>query len=77
MFLYTVSTNKHVYYPYIAGSYIYIYLFHQTDDIFTWGKVSCSRKQREHLMRLELTTDKHPPITNQTRYPLRHAVSVN
>jgi len=26
MFLYTVSTNKHVYYPYIAGSYIYLFI---------------------------------------------------
>ena len=25
-------------------------------------------------MGLELTTDKYPPITSQTRYPLRHAV---
>ena len=24
-------------------------------------------------MGLELTTDKYPPITSQTRYPLRHA----
>ena len=27
-------------------------------------------------MGLELTTDKYPPITSQTRYPLRHAASV-
>ena len=26
-------------------------------------------------MGLELTTDKYPPITSQTRYPLRHAAS--
>ena len=26
-------------------------------------------------MGLELTTDRYPPITNQTRYPLRHAAS--
>ena len=26
-------------------------------------------------MRLELTTDRYPPITSQTRYPLRHAAS--
>ena len=26
-------------------------------------------------MGLELTTDRYPPITSQTRYPLRHAVS--
>ena len=27
-------------------------------------------------MGLELTTDRYPPITSQTRYPLRHAVSM-
>ena len=32
------------------------------------GKVSCSRKQREPLMGLKLTTDRHPPITSQMRY---------
>ena len=37
------------------------------------GKVSCSRKQLEPLMGLEIKTDRHPPITSQTRYPLRHA----
>ena len=26
-------------------------------------------------MGLELTTDRYPPITGQTRYPLRHAAS--
>ena len=26
-------------------------------------------------MELELTTDRYPPITSQTRYPLRHAAS--
>ena len=26
-------------------------------------------------MGLELTTDRYPPITSQTRYPLRHAAS--
>ena len=26
-------------------------------------------------MGLDLTTDRYPPITNQTRYPLRHAAS--
>jgi len=26
-------------------------------------------------MGLELTTDKYPPITSQTRYPLLHAAS--
>ena len=31
------------------------------------GKVSCSRKQRKPLTGLELTTDRHPPITSQTR----------
>jgi len=36
------------------------------------GKVYCSRKQRELLIKLKLTTDRHPPITSQTRYPLRH-----
>ena len=34
------------------------------------GKVSCSRKQQGPLLGLELTTDKHPPTTSQTRYPL-------
>ena len=28
-------------------------------------------------MGLELTTDRYPPITSQTRYPLRHAASVS
>ena len=32
---------------------------------------SCSRKQRNPLMGLELTTDRHPPITSQTRNSLR------
>ena len=32
-------------------------------------------KQRGPLMGLELTTDRYPPITSQTRYPLRHAAS--
>ena len=32
-------------------------------------------KQRGPLMVLELTTDRYPPITSQTRYPLRHAVT--
>ena len=27
-------------------------------------------------MGLELTTDKYPPITSQTRYLLRHAASI-
>ena len=27
-------------------------------------------------MGLKLTTDKYPPITSQTRYPLRHATSI-
>ena len=27
-------------------------------------------------MGLELTTDRYPSITSQTRYPLRHAVDV-
>ena len=40
------------------------------------SKVSCSRKQRGPLMGLELTTDRYPPITSQTRYPLRHPASV-
>jgi len=26
-------------------------------------------------MELELTSDRYPPITNQTRYPLRHVAS--
>ena len=37
------------------------------------GKVSCSSKQRGPLLGLELTTERHPPTTSQTRYPLRHA----
>ena len=37
------------------------------------GKVSCSRKERGPLLGLELTTDRHPRTTSQTRYPLRHA----
>ena len=37
------------------------------------GKVSCSGKQRGPMLGLELTTDRHPPTTSQTRYPLRHA----
>jgi len=36
------------------------------------GKVSCSRKQWQSLMGLELTTDRHPTITSQTRFPLRN-----
>ena len=28
-------------------------------------------------MGLELTSDKYPPITSQTRYPLRHAASAS
>ena len=36
------------------------------------GKVSCSWKQRGPLLGLELTTDRHPPTTSQTGYPLRH-----
>jgi len=34
------------------------------------GKNSCSRKQWEPLMGLELTTDRHLPTTSQTRYSL-------
>ena len=37
------------------------------------GKVPCSRKQRGPLLGLELTTDRHPPTTSQTRYPLCYA----
>ena len=37
------------------------------------GKVSCSMKQRGALLELELTTDRHPPTTSRTHYPLRHA----
>ena len=36
-------------------------------------KAFCLRKPWKPLMGLELTTDKHPPITSQTRYPLRLA----
>ena len=38
------------------------------------AKVSCSRKQRMSLVGPELKTVRHPPITCQMRYPLRHAV---
>ena len=38
------------------------------------GKASCSRKQRGPLLGLELTTDRHPPTTSQTRYPLLETV---
>ena len=37
------------------------------------SEVSYSRKQRRPLLGLKLTTDRYPPITSQTRYPLRHA----
>jgi len=37
------------------------------------GNVSCSRKNPEPLIVLELTTDRHPAITSQTSYPLSHA----
>ena len=33
-------------------------------------KFLAQRKQREALMGFELTTDRHPPITSQARYPL-------
>ena len=33
-------------------------------------KVSLSRKQRELLMGLKLTNERHPAITSQTCYPL-------
>ena len=39
------------------------------------SKVSCSRKQQEPLMGLELTNERHPPITSQRRYPKRHTAS--
>ena len=32
-------------------------------------------KQRGPLMGFELTTDRSPSITSQTRYPLHHAAS--
>ena len=32
-------------------------------------------KQQGPLIGLELTTDRYPAITSQTRYPLRHAAS--
>ena len=41
------------------------------------SNVSCSRKQRGPLMGLELTTDRYPPIMNQTHCPPRHAASVS
>ena len=34
------------------------------------GKTPCSSKVQEPLMGLELTTDWHPLIASQTRYPL-------
>ena len=37
------------------------------------GKVYCSRKQRELLKGLKLTTDRHPSTTRPTRFPLCHA----
>ena len=40
------------------------------------GKVSYSRKEQGPLLRLKLTTDRHPSTKSQTRYPLRHAVFV-
>ena len=36
------------------------------------NKVSCPRKQREPLMDLELTTDRHSQIMSQKFYPLCH-----
>ena len=36
------------------------------------GKVLCSRKQREPLLGTGLKTDKHPPTTSHTRYPVHH-----
>ena len=36
------------------------------------GKVPCSRKQREPLLETGLKTDKHPPTTSHTRYPVHH-----
>ena len=43
------------------------------------SKVSCEGKQwgGEAMMGLELTTDRYPPITSQTRYPLCHAAYCN
>ena len=34
------------------------------------GKISCSSKVQEPLMGLELTTDWHPLIASQMRYPM-------
>ena len=37
------------------------------------GTVSCSRKQREPLIGVELKSDRHTPITSQTPYQMPHA----
>jgi len=36
------------------------------------SKMSFSMKQRKHLIGLKLTTDRFPPLTSQTPYPMRH-----
>ena len=66
-----------IYFSLIVKHAIFAYVNH--DSMRSWnqpvlrndGKVSCSRKQRVPLMGLEMTTDKHPLITSQKRYPLR------
>ena len=45
-------------------------------ELSNQSNVSCSRKQRGPLVGLELTTDRYPPITDQTCYPLRHAAYI-
>ena len=45
-------------------------LFLEPTSTKQWRVVSCSRKQRGPLTRLELTTDRYPLITSQTCYPV-------
>ena len=37
------------------------------------GRVSCSRGEKEPLIGFQLMSDMNPPITCETRQPLRHA----
>ena len=70
-----------IYFNWIVKQAIFAYVNHAR--IRPWNqpvlsnerKVSCSRKQRVPLMRLELTTERYPPITSQTCYPLHHAAT--
>ena len=77
--LYETSEFILIYLSLIAKQAIFAYVNHA--QIRSWyqtglsneGKVSCSRKQRDPLMGLELMTDKHSPIMSQTRYQPGHA----